>query len=294
MPPQAIFIVDTKKEEIAVAEANRLGIPVFGLIDTNSDPDLVQYPIPGNDDAVKSIKFIAGLMVDSVIEGRKEFLEGKKVQQALPGPGSDSMMATTTDDIKRLREETSCGVIDCKKALEEAKGNFNKAKELLRKRGLEMAAKNSHRTAKEGRVEGYIHNGNKIGVVVEVNCETDFVARSEDFCKFTRDVAIHIAALNPKYIKKEDVPADVLAREADKEAYIKANCLLAQAYVKDPSKNVQDLLNELVAKIGENIVVGRSCPLQSRRVKYSLSFRRKPESLKDPDFRRDDIYKIGK
>ena len=166
-------------------------------------------------------------------------------------------MAITADDIKRLREETSCGVIDCKKALEEAKGDVGKAKEFLRKRGLEMAAKKSNRLAKEGRLEAYIHNGNKIGVVVEVNCETDFVARSEDFCKFTRDVAIHIAALNPKYIKKEDVPADVLAREADKEAYIKANCLLAQAYVKDPGKNVQDLLNELVAKIGENIVVGR-------------------------------------
>jgi elongation factor Ts len=167
------------------------------------------------------------------------------------------MMAITADDIKRLREETSCGVIDCKKALEEAKGDFSKAKELLRKRGLEMAAKKSDRLAKEGRVEAYIHHGNKIGVVVEVNCETDFVARSEDFCKFTRDVALHIAALNPKYVKKEDVPADVLAREADKEAYIKANCLLAQAYVKDPGKNIQDLLNELVAKIGENIVIGR-------------------------------------
>jgi elongation factor Ts len=167
------------------------------------------------------------------------------------------MMATTADDIKRLREETSCGVIDCKKALEEAKGDFNKAKAVLRKRGLEMAAKKSDRLAKEGRVEAYIHHGNKIGVVVEVNCETDFVARSEDFCKFTREVAIHITALNPKYIKKEDVPADVLAKEEDKEAYIKANCLLAQAYVKDPGKSVQDLLNELVAKIGENILIGR-------------------------------------
>jgi len=166
-------------------------------------------------------------------------------------------MATTADDIKRLREETSCGVIDCKKALEEAKGDLNKAKELLRKRGLEMAAKKSDRLAKEGRVEAYIHNGNKMGVVVEVNCETDFVARSEDFCKFTRDLALHIAASNPKYIKKEDVPADIIAKEADKEAYIKANCLLSQAYVKDPSKSIQDLLNELVAKIGENILVGR-------------------------------------
>jgi elongation factor Ts len=118
-----------------------------------------------------------------------------------------------------------------------------------------MAAKKSDRVAKEGRVEAYIHNGNKIGVLLEVNCETDFVARSEDFCKFTRDVALHVAAINPKYIKKEDVPADVLSKEADKEAYIKANCLLAQPFVKDPSKSIQDLLNELVAKIGENIVV---------------------------------------
>jgi elongation factor Ts len=165
------------------------------------------------------------------------------------------MMATTADEIKRLREETSCGVIDCKKALEEAKGDFNKAKELLRKRGLEMAAKKSDRLAKEGRVEAYIHNGNKIGVLVEVNCETDFVARSEDFCKFTRDIALHIAAVNPKYIKKEDVPADVLARESDQEAYIKANCLLAQPFVKDPGKSIQDLLNELVSKIGENTVI---------------------------------------
>jgi len=167
------------------------------------------------------------------------------------------MMATTADDIKRLREETSCGVIDCKKALEAAEGDFIKAKELLRKRGLEMAAKKSVRVAKEGRVEMYIHNGNKIGVLVEVNCETDFVARSEDFCKFTRDVALHIAAVSPKYIKKEDVSEDILSKEADKEAYIKANCLLAQAYVKDPGKSIQDLLNELVAKIGENIIVSR-------------------------------------
>jgi len=164
-------------------------------------------------------------------------------------------MATTADDIKRLREETSCGVIDCKKALEEAQGDFAKAKELLRKRGLEMAAKKSDRAAKEGRVEAYIHNGNKIGVLVEVNCETDFVARSEDFVKFTREVALHIAALNPTYLKKEDVPADVLSKESDKEAYYKANCLLSQPFVKDPGKTIQDLLNELVAKIGENTVV---------------------------------------
>jgi len=139
------------------------------------------------------------------------------------------------NDIKRLREETSCGVIDCKKALEEAKGDFTKAKDLLRKRGLEMAAKKSDRVAKEGRVESYIHTGSKIGVMVEVDCETDFVARSEDFCKFTRELAMHIAAMAPENVE----------------------ALLKQPFVKEPSKSIQDLLNELVAKIGENTIVSR-------------------------------------
>jgi elongation factor Ts len=145
------------------------------------------------------------------------------------------MMATTAEDIKRLREETSCGVIDCKKALEESKGDFNKAKEALRKRGLEMAAKKSDRIAKEGRVEAYIHTGNKIGVVVEVNCETDFVARNDDFIVFTKNLAMHIAAMNPANVQE----------------------LLAQPFVREASKSIQDLLNELVAKIGENIQISR-------------------------------------
>ncbi len=166
-------------------------------------------------------------------------------------------MTSSVEDIKQLREETSCGVIECKKALEEAKGDFQKAKEILRKRGLEMAAKKADRTAKEGRVEAYIHHGNKIGVIVEVNCETDFVARNEDFMVFTRDLAMHIAALNPKYVKKEDVPADILIKEPDKDAFIKAHCLLLQPFVKDPGKTIGDYLNELIAKIGENIQIGR-------------------------------------
>ncbi len=164
-----------------------------------------------------------------------------------------TIMGVSAEDIKLLREETGCGVIDCKKALEESQGNRDKAKELLRKRGLEMALKKSDREVKEGRVEAYIHNGNKIGVVVEINCETDFVARSEDFITFSKDLAMHIAAMSPKYIKKEDVPADVLAKEPDTKQY----CLLQQAYVKDASKSIQDYLNELVAKIGENIRVSR-------------------------------------
>lgn len=145
------------------------------------------------------------------------------------------MMTISASDIKRLREETSCGVIDCKKALDQAKGDFAKAKELLRQRGLEMAAKKSDRAAKEGRVESYIHAGNKIAVIVEVNCETDFVARNEDFIKFTKELAMHIAAMSPENVEG----------------------LLAQPFVRDASKTIKDMLNDLVAKIGENIMVGR-------------------------------------
>ncbi|MBF0569498.1 MAG: translation elongation factor Ts [Candidatus Omnitrophica bacterium] len=163
----------------------------------------------------------------------------------------------SVDAIKELREATGCGIMDCKRALAEANGDMNKAKELLRQKGLEMALKKSGRAATEGRVEAYIHNGNKIGVIVEVNCETDFVGKNDDFIKFTKDLAMHIAAMAPKYIKKEDVPAEVLKAEEDAAAFVKSACLLEQVFVKDTSKTVQDLLNELVAKIGENIVVGR-------------------------------------
>ncbi len=163
----------------------------------------------------------------------------------------------SVDAIKELRESTGCGIMECKKALAESKGDMKQAKELLRARGLELAQKKSGREAKEGRLEAYIHNGNKIGTVVEVNCETDFVARNEEFIQFTRDLAMHITAMAPKYIKKEDVPADVLKAEEDQTAFIKANCLYEQSFIKDASKTVHDLLNELVAKIGENIVIGR-------------------------------------
>ena len=166
-------------------------------------------------------------------------------------------MKASMDNIKELRELTSCGVIECKKALEEAKGDINKAKKILLKRGLEIAAKKSGRPAKEGRVEAYAHLGNKLAVLVEVNCETDFVARSEEFCTFTKDLALHIAAMNPKYIKKENVPADALQGVKDKETFYKENCLLEQPFVRDPQKTIQDCLNELVSKIGENILISR-------------------------------------
>jgi len=166
-------------------------------------------------------------------------------------------MSVSMEDIKELREKTSCGVIECKKALEDAKGDIKKAKEILKKRGLEIAAKKGSREAKEGRVEAYVHMGNKIAVLVEVNCETDFVARNEDFCKFAKDLAMQIAAANPQYIREDDVPPEVLAGEKDPKTFIKEKCLLSQAFVKDPSTSMQDYLNTLIAKIGENIQIGR-------------------------------------
>lgn len=166
-------------------------------------------------------------------------------------------MGASVDAIKELRDMTSCGVIECKKALEETGGNLEKAKEILRKRGLELAAKKGSRTAKEGRVEAYVHLGSKIGVLLEVNCETDFVAKNSDFCQFSKDIAMHIAAMAPLYIKRDDVPADVLAEHKDAEAFLKEKCLMEQAFVKNPKLTIQDYLNSLVAKIGENMFIGR-------------------------------------
>ena len=166
-------------------------------------------------------------------------------------------MAVSAEDIKRLREMTSCGVIDCKKALEETKGNFDQAKEVLQKRGLELALKKGNRLAKEGRVEAYVHMGSKLAVLVEVNCETDFVAKSPDFCNFTKDIAIQIAACPAQYIKKEDIPASVLESQPDSETFIKEHCLMSQAFVKDPKSTMQDYLNMMIAKFGENIFVSR-------------------------------------
>ncbi len=166
-------------------------------------------------------------------------------------------MGISADSIRELREMTSCGVIECKKALEEAKGDVQKAKEFLKKRGVELAAKKSSRTAKEGRIEGYVHLGSKIGVLVEVNCETDFVAKNEDFCRFTKDLAMQIAAAAPKYIRKEDVPADSLKEEKDQAAFFKTHCLLEQPFIKDAQLTIQDYLNSLISKTGENVFINR-------------------------------------
>ena len=166
-------------------------------------------------------------------------------------------MAVSLDMIKELRRVSLASIADCQKALQEADGDFDKAIQLLRKRGLEISAKRQGSTAKEGRVEVYLHTGNKIGVLVEVASETDFVARNEDFIQFTKDVAMQIAACDPSYIKSEEVPAEMLETAKDKEQFLKANCLLEQPFIKDPGLSMKDYLGSLIVKYSENIVIRR-------------------------------------
>ncbi|MBI9083955.1 MAG: translation elongation factor Ts [Desulfobacterales bacterium] len=187
--------------------------------------------------------------------------------------------------VKELREKTGAGMMDCKEALKECDGDIEKATDFLRKKGLATAAKRSGRAMSEGVVQSYIHMGGKIGVMVEVNCETDFVAKNEDFQTFARNVAMHIAATSPVGIREEDVPEKTIAREreiyraqaleqgkpeniVDKivdgkmAKFFKDFCLLNQPYVKNPDINIADLINELIAKIGENITIKRFARFQ--------------------------------
>jgi elongation factor Ts len=182
--------------------------------------------------------------------------------------------------VKALREKTGAGMMDCKRALEETGGDMEKAVEYLREKGLAAAAKRAGRTAAEGVIESYIHLGGKLGVLVEVNCETDFVARTPEFQELARDIAMQVAAANPQYLTREDVPAEVLEKEKEilraqalnegkpekvvdrivegrLEKFYSENCLLEQPFIKDPDKKVRDLLAEKIARIGENIVVRR-------------------------------------
>ncbi len=190
-------------------------------------------------------------------------------------------MEVNARQVQELRQKTGAGIMDCKKALAEEKGDFEKAIEYLRKKGLAASAKKASRIASEGAVGSYIHAGGKIGVLVEVNCETDFVGKNVDFQAFVKDVAMHVAASSPRYVTREEVPADVVAKEKEILAaqaaeqgkkppqviekivegrlakFFEESCLLEQPFVKDTDKKVQDVLNELVAKIGEKIVVRR-------------------------------------
>ena len=182
--------------------------------------------------------------------------------------------------VKELREKTGSGIMDCKKALKESDGNLDNALDFLRKKGLAAAAKRSSRATSEGTVMSYIHMGGKIGVMVEINCETDFVAKNEDFQAFARDVAMHIAAVNPAGLAPEDISDEVIAKEreiyrdraleqgkpeniVDKivegqvQKFFKDSCLMSQAYVKNPQITIEDYTKEVIGKMGENIRIRR-------------------------------------
>jgi elongation factor Ts len=182
--------------------------------------------------------------------------------------------------VKELRDRTNAGMMDCKKALAESGGDMEKAIAWLRQKGLAVAGKRAGRSTSEGVVQCYIHSNNKLGVMVEVNCETDFVAKTDQFIQFAHDIAMQIAATNPVAIRREEVPADLLEKEKDiyrkqaldsgkpaqivekmvtgrVEKFYKEVCLMEQAFVKNPEVSVQDMLNELIAKMGENISIKR-------------------------------------
>ncbi len=196
-------------------------------------------------------------------------------------------MASPAELVKELRERTGAGMMDCKAALDAAKGDLSGAVEYLRKKGLADAAKKAHRDARDGVVASYIHSGNKIGVLVEVNCETDFVARTADFQQLVKDVAMQVAAANPTYVSREDVPGEVLEKEreiyreqmADQkkppqvidkiiegklEKFYAESCLLEQPFIKDSSgkSRVKDLVDQATAKLQERVVVKRFARFQ--------------------------------
>jgi elongation factor Ts len=189
-------------------------------------------------------------------------------------------MVATAALVKELREKTGAGMMDCKKALDEANGDIAKATEILREKGLAAAKNKAGRVATEGLVESYIHANGRIGVLVEVNCETDFVAKTDSFRDFVKDVAMQIAAANPKFVTREEVPQEELEKEkeilraqalnegkpahiVDKmvegrmSKYYEEYCLLEQSFIKDPDKTIQTLVNEKISTIGENISIRR-------------------------------------
>lgn len=189
-------------------------------------------------------------------------------------------MAVDAKAVKELRERTGAGMLDCKKALEEANGDITKAAELLREKGLSAAANKAGRIATEGTVESYIHAGGRIGVLVEINCETDFVGKTDSFKEFARDIAMQIAAASPQYVRREEVPAEAVEKEKEIlkaqalnegkpekivekmvegriSKFYEEYCLMEQPFVKDPDKTVSQLLNEKISTIGENISIRR-------------------------------------
>ncbi len=218
-------------------------------------------------------------------------------------------MSFTANDVKTLRERTGAGMMDCKKALVETDGDMDKAVDYLREKGIAKAAKKASRIAAEGIVDSYIHMGGRVGVLVEVNCETDFVARGDQFKELVHDIALQIAAANPTYLTKEEVPADVIEKEKEilkaqaleegkpekivekmVEGRIKTfydeNCLLCQKFVKDPSKTIEQLVTESIATIGENISIRRFA-----RFEMGEGLQKKSENLADEVAKQVDSMK---
>lgn len=193
------------------------------------------------------------------------------------------MSQINAKQVGELRAKTGAGLMDCKKALVEAGGDFEKATTILRKMGVADAAKRSGRNAAEGLVESYIHLGGKVGVLIEINCESDFVAKNDGFKEFARDLCMHIAAANPTYVKRDDVPENLVEKEreiATEQAegkpaqaiqkivegklnkYFAENCLMEQSYVKNTDQTIQDLLTEKIALLGENMLIKRFARFQ--------------------------------
>ena len=216
-------------------------------------------------------------------------------------------MMVTAAMVKELRERTGAGMMDCKKALEQTNGDMEKAIDFLREKGLAAAAKKAGRITAEGMVGSYIHMGGRIGVLIEVNCETDFVAKTEEFKDFVKNMAMQVAASKPLYVSRDEVPADVLEKEkqilrqqainegkpekiVDKmvegriEKFYKETCLLEQPYIRDPEKSIQQVLTETIAKIGENISIRRF-------VRYEMG-----EGLqkKEENFAEEVMAQVGK
>ena len=222
--PDALFVVDPKKERIAVLEARKLKIPIIAVIDTNCDPDEIDYPIPGQRrrDPRRSLDGGQDRRRDhrgqdrerKLVRRRRVRVRARRVRKRdRHHAGGGAILISyqpKPDEIKALREETSAPMLDCRKALLDAAGDVERAKTLLLERGAAQAAKKAERAADEGLVTSYIHAGGKIGVLVEVNSETDFVARNPRFAELSRDIAMHIAAMSPQYLDREAVPNDVV------------------------------------------------------------------------------------
>ena len=189
-------------------------------------------------------------------------------------------MNITAGMVQELRKKTGAGIMDCKKALKETDGDMEKSIDYLRKKGINAAASKAHRKASSGKIDSYIHLDGKIGVLIEVNCETDFVAKTKEFNEFVKDISMQVAALEPKYVSRDNVPEEVLQKEKEifrsqaeeskkpaavidrivdgkVEKYYQEVCLMEQGFIKDNSKNIKSLLLETIAKLGENIIIKR-------------------------------------